>query len=68
MPLGGNLGLDAAAADALTVGPTARLLADAPADLRARALAAVKLALAPYVKGDAVELPGAAWLVTASAG
>ncbi len=65
MPLGGNRGLDAAAADALTVGPTARLLLDASEELRAKALAAARGALQPFVRGDSVELRGAAWLVTA---
>jgi SAM-dependent methyltransferase len=67
MPLGGNRGLDAAAADALTVGPAARLLIDATPGDRARALAAARQALEPYAQGDRVELKGAAWLVTARA-
>jgi len=68
MPLGGGRGLDAAAADALTVGPTARWLVDATEDARAKALAAVRVALAPYARGEVVELTGAAWVVTARAG
>jgi len=65
MPLGGSRGLDAAAVDALSVGPTARLMVDATDEVRARALSAAKAALEPYAKGDVVELNGAAWLVTA---
>jgi SAM-dependent methyltransferase len=67
MPLGGGRGLEAAAADALTVGPTARLLADATDDVRASALVAAKAALAPFTRGDVVELTGAGWIVTARA-
>jgi SAM-dependent methyltransferase len=68
MPLGGNRGLAAAAADALTVGPAARLLVDATGETRALALAAATRALEPYLDGDRVELDGAAWIVTARAG
>ena len=67
MRLGGDRGLDAAAADALTVGPTARLLGGATDDERARALSAAKAALAPHTHGDVVALAGAVWLVTARA-
>jgi len=65
MPLGGNHGLDAAAADALTLGPTSRLLVDATEEERREALSAAKVALLPYAKGEVVELAGAAWLVRA---
>jgi SAM-dependent methyltransferase len=65
MALGGNRGLDAAAKDALTLGPTARLLSDASDDDRAKAFVAARKALEPYARGDAVELAGAVWIVTA---
>lgn len=67
LPLGGNRGLDAAADDALTLGPTARLLSEASDEDRARALAAVKEALAPHARGEVVELAAGAWVVTARA-
>jgi SAM-dependent methyltransferase len=65
MPLGGNRGLDAAAADALTIGPVVRLLNEASEELRAKALAAARAALEPYAKGDLMELAGAVWIVSA---
>jgi SAM-dependent methyltransferase len=65
--VGGGRGLDVAALDALTVGPTARYLADASEADRARALEATKRALAPRARGDVIELNGAVWIVTADA-
>jgi SAM-dependent methyltransferase len=64
MPLGDRGGLEAAAAEAVTIGPTARLLADASDEQRAEALAAIRAALAPHAKGNVVELPAGAWVVT----
>ncbi len=68
MPLGDGRGLQAAAEEAVTIGPTARLLADVSDELRAQALAAVRASLAPYARGDQVELSAATWLVSARAG
>jgi len=67
MPLGDGGGLEAAAADAVTIGPTARLLADADEATLDRARQAVQRALRPHLKGTDVSLPGAAWVVSARA-
>ncbi len=67
MPLGNGGGLEAAATEAMTLGPAARLLAEADDSSRARALAAVREALAPHLKVNEIRLGGAAWLVTARA-
>ena len=65
MPLGDDQGLEAAAAEAITLGPAARLLMEADEPTRARALAAVREALRPHLDGQRVRLPAGAWLVTA---
>jgi SAM-dependent methyltransferase len=65
MPIGDGRGLDAAAADAASMGPAARLLGEASDEVRARAVAAVRTALAPYARGDDVALSAAAWVVSA---
>ncbi|MHB1846278.1 MAG: class I SAM-dependent methyltransferase [Deltaproteobacteria bacterium] len=67
MPLGDGASLESAAAEAVTLGPTARLLAGADDATRARATAAVAAALAAHAHGGAVRLAGSAWLVTAHA-
>jgi SAM-dependent methyltransferase len=63
--LGDGQGLDAATAQAMTIGPTAALLRDAEDVVRARARDAVRAALVPYVEGDDVSLAASAWVVTA---
>jgi len=61
-------GLDEALSFCGSGSPVSRLLADAPEEGKARALAAVRAALAPYEMADGrVELPGRCWLVTARA-
>ncbi len=67
MPIGDGGGLDAAADEAITLGPTGRLLAGASDADRARARDAVRAALAPHVRDGAVRLPGSAWIVRARA-
>ncbi|MHB8417087.1 MAG: class I SAM-dependent methyltransferase [Myxococcales bacterium] len=67
IPLGQGRGLDAAAAEAVTLGPAARLLAQADEATRSAALAAVRAALAPLLRGERIELGGGAWLVSARA-
>jgi SAM-dependent methyltransferase len=56
--------LDEAVAFALTVGPAAALLRDAPPDTAARARDAVREALAPQVTPEGVRLGAAVWVVT----
>ena len=58
-------GLEAAIASALTLGPTSRMLADQPEEVRAAAAADIRAALAPLARGDSVPLGAAIWIVTA---
>ncbi|MHC2251397.1 SAM-dependent methyltransferase [Bradyrhizobium embrapense] len=60
-------GIDAAIQGALEIGPASRALEGHPDEVRAAATASIREALAPFVKGDAVPLPGAIWIVTARA-
>jgi SAM-dependent methyltransferase len=65
--LGLGRGLDAALDTALNMGPASRALDGQPAALRAAAAESVRAALARRAVGEAVPLPGALWIVTASA-
>jgi hypothetical protein len=60
-------GLDAAVESALAIGPAARALAEQPSEIRAAATAAIRAALAPFARGQAVALPASIWIVTAMA-
>ena len=60
-------GLDAAVEAALEIGPAARALAEQPPEVRAAATNAVREALAPFARGQAVPLAASVWIVTASA-
>jgi ubiquinone/menaquinone biosynthesis C-methylase UbiE len=60
-------GLDAAVEGALEIGPASRALEGQPSDVRAAAANSIREALAPFVVGKAVPLPGSVWIVTASA-
>ena len=60
-------GLDAAVSGALDIGPASRALQDQPEAVREAAKGSIREALAPYVKGSAVALGGAIWIVTARA-
>jgi SAM-dependent methyltransferase len=60
-------GLDAAVEGALEIGPAARALAEQPPDVVAAATGSIREALAQFVSGQAVLLPAAIWIVTASA-
>ena len=60
-------GLEAAVESALEIGPASRALEGQPPELRAAADESVREALAPFVRGDAVPLPGSIWIVTANA-
>jgi len=58
-------GLDAAVETSVSIGPVGRALDSQPPALRAAAAASIRAALARYQVGEKVELPGAAWIVTA---
>ncbi|MCC8968313.1 class I SAM-dependent methyltransferase [Bradyrhizobium sp. Pear76] len=60
-------GMDAAIQGALEIGPASRALEGHPDEVRSAAIASMREALAPFVKGDSVLLPGAIWIVTARA-
>jgi hypothetical protein len=57
--------LDDAVEQAATVGAASRALAGQPDDVMQAARAAIRAALAPHAGPNAVELPGAVWLVSA---
>ncbi|MGY3490053.1 ubiquinone/menaquinone biosynthesis C-methylase UbiE [Bradyrhizobium sp. USDA 4011] len=60
-------GIDAAIQGVLEIGPASRALEGHPDEVRSAAIASMREALAPFVKGDSVPLPGAIWIVTARA-
>jgi SAM-dependent methyltransferase len=64
MPLGDGQGIEAAAKEAISMGPTGRMLLDADEPTRARVLEAVRTALTPLARGDDVSLMAGAWIVT----
>ncbi|HXE16678.1 MAG TPA: methyltransferase domain-containing protein [Stellaceae bacterium] len=63
--IGGGKGLDAAVQQSMTIGATSRLLQDQPDTVRTKVAASIRTALAPYLKGQSVALPGAIWIVEA---
>ena len=64
--LAGGRGLDAAVANVVALGPTSRAVRGQSAEIRAKVAAAMRETLAPHVKGDAVPLGAAIWIVTAT--
>jgi len=60
-------GLEAAVDQVLRVGPAARLYAEQTAEVAAKVRNELTRELAPRLDGDALSLPGRAWLVTARA-
>ena len=60
-------GHEAAVRGALEIGPASRALQDQPEAVREAAKNSIREALAPFVKGETVPLPGALWIVTARA-
>lgn len=58
-------GLDEAVESAMELGPLRRLLADVTEDVRARAVDAVRTALAKHLTPQGISLPAACWLITA---
>ncbi len=63
--IGGGNGLDDATEQALSMRPVSQALLDQPEAVRAAAAASARTALASYVVGNTVGLPGAVWLVDA---
>lgn len=61
-------GLDAAVEGSLEIGPSNRALEGQPAEVREAAKNSIREALAPFVKGQSVLLPGSIWIVTARLG
>jgi len=60
-------GLEAAVQSALEIGPANRALEGHPQEVREAARQSVREILTPYRQGDRVALPGAIWLVSATA-
>ncbi len=60
-------GLDAAVQTALEIGPASRALEGHPEEVRTAATNSIREALKPLLKGEAVPLPAAIWIVTARA-
>lgn len=60
-----DVGIDAAVDFALRVGPVSRLYADLADSQREAVRREVRASLAPLLKGDTIELAGAAWIVSA---
>jgi SAM-dependent methyltransferase len=58
-------GLDEAVDQAVELGPLRRLLADVTDDVRARAVDAVRAALAKHLTHEGISLPAACWLIRA---
>jgi SAM-dependent methyltransferase len=65
LSLGGARNIDEAVDFTLEIGPVAILLREADADVRARAIQAMREALVPYTNQDGIRLDGAAWIVSA---
>lgn len=66
MDIAGGAGLDAAVEGALQIGPASRALQDQPADVYDAARRSIREALQPFVRDQAVVLPGSVWIVKAS--
>ena len=60
-------GLEAAVEGSLQIGPASRALQGHPAEVCAAARDSIREALAPFVRGQSVLLPGSIWVVTANA-
>lgn len=66
LDIGIGRGLDGAVETATAMGPTSRALQGQPPELRAAAADSIRAALTRYQSGNAVALPGAIWIVTAT--
>jgi SAM-dependent methyltransferase len=67
LDVGVGEGLDNAVAKSLAIGPASRALADQPEAVRRAAEAEIRAALAEHVRGEAVPLAAAVWIVRAIA-
>lgn len=67
MTVGGGAGLEEAVDFMLLMGPTGQLLREAGGELVAQVRSSVRDALSPYMTENGLVMPGAAWIVTASA-
>ncbi len=65
--LGGGTSLEDAASLVMDLGPLARVMVDQPADKRALVEQEVREAISGSMTPEGVKMPGAIWLVTASA-
>src|SRR5262245_62002095 len=65
--LAAGRGLEAAVQGALEIGPASRALEGHPPEVVAAAIQSIRETLTPFARGQSVLLPGAIWLVTASA-
>jgi SAM-dependent methyltransferase len=65
LTMGGATTVDEAVDFTLEIGPVSRLLLDVSAEIRARVVEELRVALAPYANGKTVSLGGAVWVVTA---
>jgi ubiquinone/menaquinone biosynthesis C-methylase UbiE len=63
--IGCGKGLDEAVTNALEIGPASRALKNAPPEIRAKAEASIRAALAPLQKDGKVLLGAGLWIVTA---
>ena len=63
--VGASGGLDAAVANVIEIGPGSRALDGQSDETRAKAVDAIRTALAPYVNGNAVKLGAAIWIASA---
>jgi SAM-dependent methyltransferase len=65
LTMGGATTIDEAADFVMEIGPVARLLVDASADVRARVVEELRAALAPYATRGGFSMNGSAWIVLA---
>lgn len=65
LTMGGATTVDEATTFVLEIGPVARLLVDASADVRTRVVGELRAMLAPYASRSGVTMGGAAWIVSA---
>ncbi len=63
--IGAGRGLDGAVANMVEIGPGSRALDGQSDETRAKAIDAIRAALAPFAAGNAVKLGAAIWIVTA---
>lgn len=65
MQIGAGHELGVIARTLMQIGPTSRLLADAPAEVQTRVAESVQAAVQPYVDGNALVMRGSTWMARA---